>query len=46
MDFLTAEHHYRWYSEQFQQGKITADQYKLAIEQIRVTDAYGRLWMI
>ncbi len=46
MDFLTAEHHYRWYSEQFQQRKITADQYKLAIEQIRVTDEYGRLWMI
>jgi len=46
MDFLTAEHHYRWYNEQFQQGKITADQYKLAIEQLRVTDEYGRLWMI
>ena len=46
MDFLTAEHNYRWYSEQFQLGKITPDQYKMAIDQIRVTDQYGRLWMI
>jgi len=46
MDFLTAEHNYRWYSEQFQLGKITPEQYKMAIDQIRVTDEYGRLWMI
>lgn len=46
MDFKAAEEQYRWITDQYQRGAINPAQYQAKIEQLKVRDPSGRLWML
>jgi len=46
MDFKAAEEQYRWITDQYQRGAINPAQYQAKIEQLKVRDSSGRLWML
>ena len=46
MDFKAAEEQYRWITEQYQRGVMNAVQYQAKIDQLKVRDQSGRLWML
>jgi len=45
MNFQEAENQFRWLESQLATGQMSLDQYRAALNQIRVMDAQGRLWM-
>jgi hypothetical protein len=44
--FLEAERQFRWYTAEAQAGRLEANAYRAAINDIRVTDSQGRMWML
>ncbi len=46
MDFITAENQFRQLTYQYEQQRISIEQYRTEISQLQVTDAYGRTWML
>ncbi len=46
MNFTEAEQRFRWLEEQRARGTLTPEQYRAELARLRVTDAWGRLWML
>lgn len=46
MDFKEAEQRFRFLEDQLARNVITIEQYQTELQQIRITDAQGRLWML
>jgi hypothetical protein len=44
--FQETERQYRWYTDQWQRGRLDLAGYRDAINRLRVTDAQGRQWML
>jgi hypothetical protein len=45
MDFQQATTRFQWLEGQLRAGLLNEQQYRLALNDLRVTDAWGRLWM-
>ncbi len=45
MDFQQAQTRFNWLEAQFRSGAINEGQYQAGLNELRVTDAWGRLWM-
>jgi hypothetical protein len=45
MNFPEAERRFQWLGEQYAAGALSQEQYKAEVRKLRVTDAYGRVWM-
>jgi hypothetical protein len=45
MNYQEAEQRFRWLEQQLTAGQISMDQYKAGLNELRVTDSAGRLWM-
>lgn len=46
MNFKEAEQRFRFLEDQLARNVITMEQYQAELQQIRITDAQGRLWML
>ena len=46
MNFTEAEQRFRFLEDQRQRGVLSLEQYRAELAQLRVTDAWGRLWML
>jgi len=46
MSFQEAENQFRWLESQLAAGQLSLDQYRAALNQLRVTDPQGRVWML
>jgi len=46
MDFREAEERFRQLELQLRIRRITYEQYRAALAQVRVTDGQGRVWML
>ncbi len=44
--FQEAERQYRWYTDEYLGGRMDLASYRNAINNLRVSDAQGRLWML
>lgn len=45
MDFQQAQAGFQWLEEQFRTGAISQEKYQAGLNELRVVDAWGRLWM-
>jgi hypothetical protein len=46
MDFQQAQAGFQWLDSQFRAGAISLQQYQSGLNELRVTDPWGRLWMM
>ncbi|HUM37144.1 MAG TPA: hypothetical protein PLQ85_09765 [Anaerolineae bacterium] len=46
MNFTEAEQRFHFLEDQRQRGVLSLEQYRAELAQLRVTDAWGRLWML
>lgn len=46
MNFTEAEQRFRFLEDQRRRGVLTLEQYRAELAQLRVTDPWGRLWMV
>lgn len=44
--FEQAEQRFRWYTDEWQSGRLALESYRSAINELRVTDDRGHLWML
>jgi hypothetical protein len=46
MDFQQAQAGFQWLESQFRSGAMSLQQYQAGLNELRVTDPWGRLWML
>ena len=45
MNYQETEKRFRWLEQQLTAGQISMDHYRAGLNELRVTDSFGRLWM-